>query len=159
MIDNTHVVVLRGTGREMVPVPEMAAFAERFSFQFVAHERGDANRSARVERPFWFIENNFLAGRTFSNWPDLNEQARKWCDRVNSIQDLGELAKNGYVPAFYMAAIYTGLGDKDDAFQWLENAAEEHSGGLAFLGVDPAADSLRSDPRFQALLRRMGLPE
>jgi hypothetical protein len=84
MIDNTHVVVLRGTGREMVPVPEMAAFAERFGFHFVAHERGDANRSARVERPFWFIENNFLAGRTFSNWTDLNGQARQWCDRVNS---------------------------------------------------------------------------
>ncbi len=64
MIDNTHVVVLRGTGREMVPVPEMAAFAERFGFRFVAHERGDANRSARVERNFWFIESNFLAGRT-----------------------------------------------------------------------------------------------
>lgn len=84
MIDNTHVVVLRGTGREMVPVPEMAAFAERFHFRFVAHERGDANRSARVERPFWFIENNFLAGRTFARWPDLNGQARQWCDRVNS---------------------------------------------------------------------------
>src|SRR5437588_2505613 len=84
MIDNTHVVVLRGTGREMVPAAEMAAFAERLGFRFVAHERGDANRSARVERPFWFIETNFLAGRTFSNWPDLNEQARKWCDRVNS---------------------------------------------------------------------------
>jgi tetratricopeptide (TPR) repeat protein len=80
-------------------------------------------------------------------------------DALKQIQDLGELAKNRYVPAFYMAAIYTGLGDKDDAFQWLENAAEEHSDGLAFLGVDPAADSLRSDPRFQALLRRMGLPK
>jgi transposase len=84
MIDNTHVVVLRGTGSEMVPVPEMAAFAERFGFSFVAHQRGDANRSARVERPFWFIENNFLAGRTFSSWQDLNGQARQWCDRVNS---------------------------------------------------------------------------
>ena len=84
MIDNTHVVVLRGTGREMVPVAEMAAFAERFGFRFVAHERGDANRSARVERPFWFIENNFLAGRTFASWPDLNQQARQWCDRVNA---------------------------------------------------------------------------
>jgi hypothetical protein len=51
MIDNTHVVVLRGTGREMIPVPEMEAFADRFGFRFVAHERGDANRSARVERP------------------------------------------------------------------------------------------------------------
>ena len=84
MIDNTHVVVLRGTGREMIPVPEMEAFAERFGFRFVAHERGDANRSARVERPFSFIENNFLAGRTFASWDDLNQQARQWCDRVNS---------------------------------------------------------------------------
>jgi hypothetical protein len=84
MIDNTHVVVLRGTGREMVPVPEMAAFAERFGFAFVAHAIGNANRSARVERPFWFIENNFLAGRTFSSWEDLNQQARQWCDKVNS---------------------------------------------------------------------------
>jgi transposase len=84
MIDNTHVVVLRGTGRDMVPVPEMAAFAERFGFCFVAHELGHANRSARVERPFWFIERNFLAGRTFSGWEDLNSQARQWCDKVNS---------------------------------------------------------------------------
>ena len=84
MIDNTHVVVLRGTGREMIPVPEMEAFGERFGFHFVAHERGDANRSARVERPFSFIENNFLAGRTFASWDDLNNQARQWCDRVNS---------------------------------------------------------------------------
>jgi transposase len=84
VIDNTHVVVLRGTGREMVPVPEMAAFADRFGFQFVAHELGDANRSARVERPFSFIEKNFLAGRRFTNWQDLNQQARQWCDRVNA---------------------------------------------------------------------------
>src|ERR1700688_1564770 len=84
MIDNTHVVVLRGTGREMIPVPEMEAFADRLGFRFVAHERGDANRSARVERPFSFVENNFLAGRTFASWQDLNRQARQWCDKVNS---------------------------------------------------------------------------
>jgi len=84
MIDNTHVVVLRGTGREMIPVPEMDAFGERFGFHFAAHEIGHANRSARVERPFWFIETNFLAGRTFSSWEDLNQQARQWCDKVNS---------------------------------------------------------------------------
>jgi transposase len=84
MIDNTHVVVLRGTGREMIPVPEMEAFAERFGFRFVAHAIGNANRSALVERPFWFIENNFLAGRSFSSWEDLNQRAREWCDKVNS---------------------------------------------------------------------------
>lgn len=84
MIDNTHVVVLRGSGRDMVPVPEMAAFGERFGFEFVAHAIGDANRSGRVERPFHFIEGNYLAGRTFSSWEDLNQRAREWCDKVNS---------------------------------------------------------------------------
>lgn len=84
MIDNTHVIVLRGTGRHMEPVPEMAAFAERLGFRFVAHEIGDANRSGRVERPFHFIENNFLVGRTFASWADLNQQARQWCERVNA---------------------------------------------------------------------------
>src|ERR1019366_986229 len=84
MIDNTHVVVLRGSGRDMVPVPEMAAFGERFGFHFVAHAIGNANRSGRVERPFHFIENNFLAGRTFRSWEDLNQRAREWCDKVNS---------------------------------------------------------------------------
>jgi transposase len=84
MIDNTHVVVLRGTGRDMVPVPEMAAFAERLGFQFVAHAIGNANRSGRVERPFHFVEHNFLAGRIFASWEDLNQRAREWCDKVNS---------------------------------------------------------------------------
>lgn len=84
MIDNTHVVVLKGTGRLMVPVPEMEAFAERYRFEFRAHEKGDANRSGRVERPFHFIEKNFLAGRRFRDWQDANAQAREWCDKVNA---------------------------------------------------------------------------
>ena len=46
----------------MIPAPEMAAFAERFGFVFRAHEKGDANRSARVEAPFHCIEHGFLAG-------------------------------------------------------------------------------------------------
>lgn len=84
MIDNTHVVVLSGTGERMVPVPEMASFGERFGFAFAAHEVGDADRSGKVERPFHYIENNFLAGRDFSDFADLNAQLREWCDRVNA---------------------------------------------------------------------------
>jgi hypothetical protein len=83
-IDNTHVVVASGTGARMVPAPEMAAFAERFRFTFRAHEKGDANRSARVERPFHHIEHNFLAGRTFTALADLNAQARTFCEKVNA---------------------------------------------------------------------------
>ena len=84
LIDNTHLVVLKGTGRDMVPVPEMAAFADRYGFRFQAHAIGNANRSARVERSFRYIETNFLAGRSFRDWADANRQAREWCDKVNA---------------------------------------------------------------------------
>jgi transposase len=83
-IDNTHVVVLVGSGRDMMPVPEMEAFAERFGFEFHAHAVGDANRSAIVERNFDYIDNNFLAGRSFADWDALNAGARTWCDRDNA---------------------------------------------------------------------------
>ncbi len=84
MIDNTHVVVLTGTGKDMIPAPEMAAFAQRLGGQFKAHEKGDANRSARVEIPFQYIDNNFLAGRKFDSWEHANREARIWCDKVNA---------------------------------------------------------------------------
>ena len=84
MIDNTHVVVLCGTGAEMVPVPEMSAFGDRFGFAFAAHEKGDANRSARVERPMDYLERNFYAGREFADLADLNAQAVAFCDKSNA---------------------------------------------------------------------------
>jgi len=81
MVDNTHVIIAHGTGATAVPAPEMAAFAERFDTAFVAHEVGDANRSARVEGPFNFIERNFYPGRTFADLDDLNRQLRAWCEQ------------------------------------------------------------------------------
>lgn len=84
MIDNTHVVILRGSGRTMIPVPEMEAFGHRFGFLFKAHEIGDPNRKAHVERSFHHFETNFLAGRSFQDWHDLNQQARLWCERKNA---------------------------------------------------------------------------
>ena len=84
MVDNTNVVRLKGTGKDMVPVPEMVCFGERYGTKFVAHEVGDANRSARVEGPFNHVENNFLAGREFRDWDDINTQAQKWSDALNA---------------------------------------------------------------------------
>jgi hypothetical protein len=52
---------------------------------------------------------------------------------------------------------YLGLGDKDEAFAWLERVYSQHSNVLTTLKVDPHFDPLRSDPRFQDLLRRVGL--
>jgi len=84
MVDNTNLVILHGTGPDAVITPEMEAFGKRFGFRFEAHEVGDANRSGRVERRFHFAENNFLAGRTFTDFADLNHQAMEFCDRVNT---------------------------------------------------------------------------
>lgn len=84
MIDNTNVVTLHGTGKNAVPCPEMEALSERFGFNFTAHEVGDADRSGRVERPFHFIENNFLRKRRPKDLADLNGQARAWCDKNNA---------------------------------------------------------------------------
>jgi len=83
MIDNSSVVVASGTGPDAVMAAEMQAFAKHFGFAFEAHEKGDANRSAHVERSFHTIENNFYPGRNFDDLPNLNDQLRSWCDRKN----------------------------------------------------------------------------
>lgn len=83
MLDNSSIIIARGTGNNAVVAAEMEAFAARFGFRFVAHELGDADRSGRVERPFHFIEHNFYPGRTFASLADLNEQLRGWCERKN----------------------------------------------------------------------------
>jgi hypothetical protein len=54
---------------------------------------------------------------------------------------------------------YGQLGDKDQAFVWLEKAYEKHDGRMFLLKVDPAMDPLRDDPRYDDLVRRMNFPE
>jgi transposase len=83
MIDNTHVVVLCGSGADAQMTPEMESFEERFGFRFEAHALGHADRSGKVERPFWYIERNFLVGRTFKDDADLNAQALAWVEKAN----------------------------------------------------------------------------
>jgi transposase len=82
VIDNTSVIVSHGTGQDAGFAPEMEAFARIYGVQFMAHRQNDPNRKARIERPFDYVERNFLAGRTFSDWRDLNHQARQWCEQV-----------------------------------------------------------------------------
>lgn len=74
------------------------------------------------------------------------------------IAELQESASRKYVSPYDLATIYAGLGEKEQAFAWLEKAYEDRSGWLAlWLKVDPKFDVLHSDPRFHDLLRRVGL--
>lgn len=61
------------------------------------------------------------------------------------------------IGSYEIALIYTGLGDRNDAFRWLEKAYQAHDVGLVYLKVDPALDPLRTDPRFADLMQRVGL--
>ncbi len=81
-------------------------------------------------------------------------------DAEKKIEQLKRLSQQTYVPALSIAVIYTGLSEKDRTFEWLDKAYEQREGWLTWYFLfDPEFDSLRSDPRYADLLRRMGLPQ
>lgn len=82
VIDNSSVILAGGAGFDAIIAPEMAAFARTLGFEFRAHRVGDPDRKGRIERNFAFIETNFLPARRFTDFADLNSQARQWCEQV-----------------------------------------------------------------------------
>jgi eukaryotic-like serine/threonine-protein kinase len=74
------------------------------------------------------------------------------------LDDLTKLAKQKYVAPYFFAGIHIGLGENERAIDYLEQSYEEHSHWLIYLRMDPSMDGLRDNPRFQDLLRRVGLP-
>ncbi len=83
--------------------------------------------------------------------------AGKKAEARKILGELKESTKQRYVSPFSFALIYMGLGDKDQAFEWLNKTFEENPYRIAFIKTNPRFDSLRSDPRFTELLRRMKL--
>jgi tetratricopeptide (TPR) repeat protein len=79
-------------------------------------------------------------------------------EAVQILGELTELAKRKYVAPYFFAGIYIGLGENDRAMEYLERAYEERSHWLIYLHIDPSMDGLRSDSRFEEMLRRIGLP-
>lgn len=77
---------------------------------------------------------------------------------IEILDGLAKLAKQKYVAAYFFAGIHVGLEENDRAIECLEKSYEEHSHWLIYLHMDPALDALRSMPRFQNLLQRVGLP-
>ena len=75
------------------------------------------------------------------------------------LNQLKQLSSQEYVSAYSIALVYAGLGEKEQAFAWLERAYEERAFQMHDLKVEPRWDNIRSDPRFEDLLRRVGLPQ
>jgi TolB-like protein/Tfp pilus assembly protein PilF len=78
-------------------------------------------------------------------------------EAMKIVAQMHELSKQRYVPAYCFGFAYAALGDQDQAFQWLERSRQDGGWEITFVKVDPTLDSLRSDPRFDELVRRVGL--
>jgi hypothetical protein len=83
--------------------------------------------------------------------------AGRRADALRLLAELKQRSKSGYVPAGAFVNAYLGLGENDQAFAALDQAYKEQSNILQFLKVHPYFDPLRSDPRFAALVLRVGL--
>jgi len=68
-----------------------------------------------------------------------------------------ELGKQRYVSPYYLAIVYAGLGEQEQALDWLARGVEDHSDTMVLLGVEPKFDGLRSSPRFAEIARRAGV--
>lgn len=75
------------------------------------------------------------------------------------LAELSETARERYVPAYYMAALHAGGGDRSAALEWLEKAREARDSWLVFLRIDPVWDDLREEERFEALMREVGFED
>jgi serine/threonine-protein kinase len=82
----------------------------------------------------------------------------RWPEAQKELEKLQEASKTKFVSPYFLATAYAGLDNKEKAFQWLETAYRDRVDWMTYLKVDPEFDSLRSDPRFTDLLRRIGLP-
>jgi tetratricopeptide (TPR) repeat protein len=79
-------------------------------------------------------------------------------EALKIVSELHQISTERYVAPLWFAMLYAGLNDKDQALAWLEKAYDEDSDYLIYLPTEPAADMLRSDPRFSAFLKKLGLP-
>jgi len=79
-------------------------------------------------------------------------------DALKLIRQLEGLAAGEHVSAYDMALAFVGMDDKDQAFFWLDKAVSDHAGRLMFVNVEPRFDSVRSDPRYADLVRRLRFP-
>ena len=117
----------------------------------------DLHEQAIAERR-WAVEASGGAPLFLAELGDSYAAAGNRSEALRILDQLQELSKTSYVMAYWMALIHANLGERDQAFHWLEMSYQERSPTLSFLKIDPRLDALRSDPRFDNHLRRLNLP-
>ena len=122
-----------------------------------AYEGKEMHEQAILERK-WAVENSDGAPTFIAELVGSYAAAGKRDEALRGLEQMNELSKNQYVAAYWLALIHACLKDKEQAFLWLQKAYEERSARFALIKVDPRLDCLRSDTRFDDLVRRMQLP-
>jgi len=168
-------------GVDLDPVSWHSFHAEGFIYYFARQYDQALSliqrvRALDINPPDW----SFLLGEVYAEKGMYRESIAAFLKSGDGVDSLGHLgnayARAGQVAAarksiaqlqqrvdkdgvgrYEIALVYAGLGDKQEAFQWLEESYKAHDVGLVYLKIDPCLDPLRSDPRFDDLLRRVGL--
>jgi TolB-like protein/tetratricopeptide (TPR) repeat protein len=86
-------------------------------------------------------------------------RAGRRADAVPILRKMEDTARRSGQGGFLIGAVYAALGDRDSAFRWLDEAFKAHDTFLPWMKVDPEFDNLRGDPRYDDLIRRIGIPE
>jgi TolB-like protein/DNA-binding winged helix-turn-helix (wHTH) protein/Tfp pilus assembly protein PilF len=95
---------------------------------------------------------------TIAGIGNLQGLQNRGADARLTLAKLEAMAKNKYVTPYGVALVYAGMGNKDEAFRWLNKAFDDRANWLVWLRFDPRWDSLRADPRYSGMIVRMGFP-
>ncbi len=122
-----------------------------------SYEGKEMHEEAITERK-WVVEHSDGAPTFVAELAGSYASAGKRDEATRILEQLKKISKRRYVPAYWLALVYAALKHTDEAFNWLNKAYSERSARLAFAKIDPRLDYLRSDTRFNDLLRRMKFP-
>jgi len=125
----------------------LSALRSSYHQKGMYEESFEAARTLHVARGEYDVEDALVRGNLDGGYQEAMRQAAE-----------ALMARSNSANAMRIAALLTYAGDKDRALEWLETAYRERLQNMVYLGVNPKWDPLRSDPRFQDLLRRMNLP-
>jgi hypothetical protein len=130
-----------------------------FGIADVYNRRGDFVRAAEVRRKAHALAGDEDAAQAFMGVTTEVEYAKAEVTVARAyLRELEEAGKVTYVPPFDLARAHALAGNREQALAGLERAASEPYVGLTFLKVDQAWESFRADPRFAAVVRRVGIP-
>jgi len=180
-IEQTMSIVQETDPHRLVAVHTTRAAAYYFGREY-QRAVDECEKAEQLDSGYFML--HFIAGRAYMR---LNEHAKAIAHLKQARTETGEMplmdaalglayavsgkkaetmklaeafkaaAKKRYIPPTYFGMLFAGLGDKDKAMMWLEKAYEDRADGLTWLNVEPMLDEVRSDPRFQDLIRRIGL--